>query len=311
MKRNEKILSLAEEIMIDITDSRLPLHNIILKASRLSLLANQPKNIETLKQWAKWAESNAHVLSSMTINLEAARDPNLSLSSANPNELLSGVSGRTNYVERAVIRKKADECASLQANYRAEIYNFALNVHSKWSFGSMAESIFEQKRTRVEPFLLKILPDGQQRLNSIDQNILSLNPEDWKSAVGSCRSLFMDIADVLNPPQKPEDKLRYINRIKDFISPRIKGTTKLKLTQKVLEEVKDRIDLTIDLTQGGSHKERTTLEKARDVVLYTYLALAEIVEVYVKNEPQAANEASILPIAESDTPPFIPTNSIL
>ena len=33
MERNNEILQLAEEIMIDITNDRIPLHNILLKAS--------------------------------------------------------------------------------------------------------------------------------------------------------------------------------------------------------------------------------------------------------------------------------------
>lgn len=70
----------------------------------------------------------------------------------------------------------------------------------------------EKITAQLEPILREIFPDINQRLNSIEQNIKSDNPEDWKNVVTSCGTLLMDIADILNPAKANEDKSKYINR---------------------------------------------------------------------------------------------------
>ena len=148
-------------------------------------------------------------------------------------------------------------------------------------FGNIAESIFERKRRKIEPVLREIFPDVEQRLNSIEQNIRSTNAEDWKSAFVSCRTLFIDIADVINPPRSKEEKEKYINRLKEFISPKIAGSTKKNLLESCLEEVKIRIELTVDSTQGSAHSIRPKLPDAENIVLYTYLIIADLLEIYI------------------------------
>lgn len=284
MKRNEQITKLAEEIMLDITNSRLPLHNILLKASRLSLLLDMPDNVKTFKEWARYAEQNQFTVDTFRANIESAKDRDVSISSANPNQYVWNPAG--NFMERQQIRTNANTIIGFLAQYRTETYNFALGVYAKWQFGNIAESIFEKKRRRSEPILREIFPDINQRLNSIEQNIKSDNAEDWKNAIASCRTLIMDIADILNPPQTAEDKSKYINRLKDFISPLVKSDTKKKLLKTYLEELKKRVEYTSDMTQGGAHQERPVLEEAEDVVLYTYLIIADLIVFYKDITPR-------------------------
>ncbi|HYT41617.1 MAG TPA: hypothetical protein VEP90_04685 [Methylomirabilota bacterium] len=278
MKRNEEITKLSEEILTDITNDLIPLHNILLKASRLSLLLDLPDNVTLFKDWAKHAERLQFIFSSFQANIEAAKDRDIYMSSANPAQFLVAPTG--NIIERTAIRKSASEVAEYLATYRTETYNFALGIYQKWQFGNIAESIFEKKRRKVEPVLTKIFPDADQRLNSIELNINSTNPEDWKNAVASCRTLIMDIADVLNPAEKPEDKPKYINRLKDFVSPLIRSETKNKLVKSYFDEIKKRIEYISNLTQGSAHKERPILEEAENIVLYTYLLIADLMEIY-------------------------------
>lgn len=120
---------------------------------------------------------------------------------------------------------------NLLSYYRAETYNFVLNIYTKSQFGNIAESIFEKKRMKADTNLRKIFPDINQRLNSIEQNIKSDNPEDWKNSVISCRTLLMEIADILNPPKTSEEKSKFINRLKDYVSPKIPSETKGKLVK--------------------------------------------------------------------------------
>lgn len=282
MKRNEEIVRLAEEIMVDITDSRLPLHNILLKASRLSMLLSIAENVNLFKEWAKYAEQNLFVVDTFKSNIESAKDRNVSISSSNPDQYVFSDLG--NYYERLTIRNDANQIVSNLAKYRTEAYNFAMGVYTKWKFGSIVETVFEKKRKKTEPVLREIFPDINQRLNSIEQNIRTNNPEDWENAVTSCRTLFMEIADVLNPPKNPEDKNKYMNRLKDYVSPIVKSKTKKKLLKSYLEETKKRIEYTSDLTQGGAHTDRPTLEEAEDIVLYTYLIIADLMSIYKNNK---------------------------
>lgn len=104
MKRNEEIIQLSHEIMLDITDSRLPLHNVLPKASRLSLLLDIPKNVELFQTWAKYAEQNQFALDAYKDNIASAKDPNVRFSS-NPNQYVMNSHG--NIMERSGIRKHA------------------------------------------------------------------------------------------------------------------------------------------------------------------------------------------------------------
>lgn len=284
MERNKEIVQLSNEIMLDITNGRLPLYVILLKAARLSSLLDMPKNVDLFKQWAKFAESNQFVIDTFRSSIESAHDPDISITSANPNEYVNGVYGgkhNGNVIERGGLRQEAKKVVGYLANYRTEAYTFASGINQNWQFGNIAETIFEKKRKRAEPVLERIFPDTSQRLNSIEQNLRSTNPEDWKNAVASCRALLMDIADLLNPPKDTADKGKYINRLKDYISPKIQSNTKKKLVKTYLDEVKARVEYTMDLTQGGAHQSRPAVQEAEDVVLNTYLIIAELMQVYV------------------------------
>lgn len=278
MTRNEEITALAEEIMLDITNNRIPLHNALLKASRLSLLIDMPKNVDLFKEWAKYAEQNSFVVETYKSTIESAKDRDVAISSANPYQTVYNPMG--NFMERSGIRSEAKNVVGFLAKYRTEAYNFASQVFTKWRFGNIAESVFEKKRKRVEPTLREIFPDADQRLNSIEQNIASRNPEDWKNAVISCRTLFLDIADILSPTKPGEDKKNYINRLKNFVSPKLTGKTKKNLLDTLFEELKNRIEFTSDLTQGSAHKDRPTITDSENIVLYTYLIISELIEIY-------------------------------
>lgn len=282
MRRNEEILNLADEIMLDITNSRIPLHSVLLKASRLSLLLDIPKNVTLFKEWAKFAEQNSFVIETYKSTIEAAKDHDVSIASANPEQYVFNPIG--NNIERAGIRNEAKQVVGYLASYRTETYNFALGIYTKWRFGSVAESIFEKKRSRTEPVLREIFSDANQRLNAIEQNILSDNPEHWKGAVASCRTLFMDIADILNPASTPDQKEKYINRLKDYISPRLESSTKKDILTSLLEEMKNRLEFTIQATQGSAHRARPSLVDAENVVLYTYLIIADLLEIHVSTK---------------------------
>lgn len=278
MSKNDEILLLAEEILVDITNQRLPLHNILLKTSRLSLLLDIPGNVTLFQNWAKYAEQNQFVVDTYQIDMSAAGDRDISVSSQNPNQYVFSPIG--NAFERTQLRNNARKITEFMSNYRTQAYDFALNTYQKWKFGGIAQSIFDRKRGRTEPTLQKIFPDINQRLNSIEQNLNSDNSEDWKNAVASCRTLIMDIADILNPPVEGEEKQKYLNRLKEFIKKGSSSKTKGDVQTAILEELCKRIELTSNLTQGSAHQKRPIKEAAEDIVLYTYLLVSDLLSYY-------------------------------
>lgn len=286
MKKSEEITELAYEILIDLSEDKIPLHCILLKASRLAMITNDPANMSIFQRMSNQAETSAFLIETFQSSIDAARDPNTSLASANPNQYLYS-SGGNNSGERTLLRKNTMQSISQIAEYRSSTYSFSLNIYQKYRLGNTAETIFERKRGRTDPILVEIFPDINERLNSIDLNIKSKNKEDWKNAVTSCRTLLMDIADILNPP---ETKGNYINQLKDFVSKKEESETRQKLLGSYINELKERIKYTVDLTQGPSHQTRPTLRYAEDVVLMTYLLISDLLDIYISNKETSAQE---------------------
>lgn len=282
MKRSEEITTLAYEILVDISDRRTPLHVSLLKASRLSQLLDMPTNVTLFQRWAEDAETMEFAVGSFNSAMEAARDPNISYAGGNQYYVPP-----SNILERTDIRTNTEAKVRKLATYKTVTYDFVMGIYTSWQFGNIAESIFERKRKRIEPILPEILTDVQSRLNSIEQNLRSENSEDWKNAVASCRALLMDLADTLMPPKEKVDKGKYIARLQTYISP-LNSKTKKSLLETLLDEIKLRIEYTMNLTQGAAHKDRPAKEGAEDVVLYTYLLLGEIAAIFesrkIKNQ---------------------------
>ncbi len=271
MGKNEEIETLALSILDDLTEGTVHLHAIMLKASKLSLLVNLPKNVEHFKKWASEIEPLEFTISSFASSMNAAVDPNVS-----HNSTLSIT--HHNSGERHGLRKKAEEATAQVAIYRSATYNYALGVYNNAKYGNLAESIFEKKRNRAEPLLRLYFADIEQRMNSIEGNINSKEPEDWANAVTSCRRLFMDLANELNPINGSKDSdEKYIDRLKDIISPKIESKSGKKLMKTMLDEMKARIEATIKKTQSSAHVYKPTLEEAEDIVLYSYMIIADII----------------------------------
>lgn len=274
MKRSEEITTLAKEILIDISDHRTPLHVSLLKASRLSLLLDMPANVTLFQNWAQDAETTEFIVGSFQSRIEAAKDPDISYAGEN-----RFYSPHGNSIERGAITSGVQSSVKTLAAYKTKTYNFVMGIYTRWQFGNIAESVFEKKRNRIEPVLPEIVVDIQSRLNSVEQNLRSENPEDWKNAVSSCRALLMDLSNKLMPPKSDEEKGKYITRLQTYLFP-MPSKTKKAVVKTLLDEMKHRIEHTMDLTQGGAHHDRPEKEKAEDVVLYTYLILGEIAEIY-------------------------------
>ncbi len=286
MKRSSEITSLANSIMLDITDKKLPLHLVALKASRLTRLLDDPEWTKWFVESAKLAEIEEFMVGSFECSMDAAKDREVSVSSANPTQHVFTPMG--NVFERSAVKKDAEQSIAHLSEVRSAVYIYASSVYAKWQFGNVAESIFEKRRSATDQALKNIFPDANERLNSIEQNLQNDSPEDWKNAINSCRTLLMDLADVLNPAKTPEEKGKYLNRLKDFISPKIDSESVRSLHVSYLEELKNILEQVIKSTQGGAHQERHSKNIAETIVLHTYLIVANLMEIHALSGDRSA-----------------------
>ena len=84
------------------------------------------------------------VLRLSQIALESARDPDVSISSANPNQWVSSPTG--NQFERNSIRQNVSLSTKRLASRRAFIYSYALQKYYELKFSGIAKDVFSRIR---------------------------------------------------------------------------------------------------------------------------------------------------------------------
>lgn len=144
-------------------------------------------SIEELEQDAKLID----------IALAAARDPDVSVASANPHQFVSGPIG--NSLERRAIRSSASTAQKRLSSRRSFIYADVMRRHHELKYSGIAGDIFSRIREKVDSSIGQNIPDAVQKLAAVYENLQSENVEDWSNAVHSCRRILQDLADVIYP----------------------------------------------------------------------------------------------------------------
>lgn len=222
--------------------------------------------------------------------LDAARDPSVSLSSANPNQYLYGPQG--NSLERQRIITSTATANNRLSSRRAFIYQYVLRKHYELKYSSVSDDIFSRIRHSVDDRIGSILPDSIQKFTSVYENLQSDNPEDWSNAVHSCRRLLQDLADIVCPARddvvqsvkgknttRKLGKENYINRIVFFIESKSDSDRFKDIVGSNLQFIGDRLDGVFKATQKGSHDTITSRTEADRYVAYTYLLIGDIISL--------------------------------
>ncbi len=227
------------------------------------------------------------------VALAAARDPDVSLSSANPNQYVSTSMGNSR--ERNSIQVRASYCANKLARSRSLLYQYTVRRHYELKLSGIADDIFTRTSQKVDEQIGKLIPDAVKKFTSVYENLQSDNPEDWANAVHSCRRILQDLADVIFPASdKPRmvviggekkeiliGKDQYINRIIAFVEEKSNSERFEELVGSNLSYLGDRLDSTFKASQKGSHTEITRREEADRYVIYTYLIVGDILSLYL------------------------------
>jgi hypothetical protein len=129
-------------------------------------------------------------------SLAAARDPNVSISSANPSQHVFSPSG--NWNERNLIRTGLQSNVKKLAERRAFLYRYVSSKYYDLKFSGIADDIFSRLRERIDSAIGVSVPGSVKRLTSVYDALSSDNSEDWSNAVHSCRRILQELADALS-----------------------------------------------------------------------------------------------------------------
>lgn len=245
---------------------------------------------EVLKSYA-YIESIAQLeeqVRSGEQGIAAARDPDVSIASANPHQYVSRPIGNT--FERRQLRESMSKATMRLASRRSFIYAYVLGKHYELKFSGIASDAFSRIRARLDTQIGAALPESIRRFTAVYENLLSDNPEDWANAVHSCRRILQDLADVLFPATDqprvtssgktislgPDN---YINRLVCFVEDSSSAGRFTDLVGSHLSLLGDRLDAVFRATQKGSHSEITDKAEADRYVVFTYLLVGDLVSL--------------------------------
>lgn len=227
--------------------------------------------------------------SSAQVALAAARDPDVSVSSANPKQFVHNPLG--NERERISIRRNAAIAQRRLSSRRSFLYTYALKRNHELKFSGIADDIFSRVRERVDDRIGDKVPAAVQKLSAVYENLNSDNAEDWSNAVHSCRRILQDLADSIYPARDDATievggksktiKLgpdNYVNRIIAFLQERTESERFQEIVGSHLSYIGERLDSVFRAAQKGSHA-TVNRDEADRYVVYTYLLVGDVLSI--------------------------------
>lgn len=226
------------------------------------------------------------LIATQKLRLSAAADPDISLSSANPNQNVFAPIGNAN--ERMAIVSSISNNQNLLQRVRGNLYSYILQIYNKLAYGNIIEDTFTKARLTVNDQLSTLCPKSIGKFVSVYENMDSDNPEDWANAVHSCRRILLDLADALYPPQntpiivgKKEIQVgpdQYINRLIQFISSKEGSKTYFNVVGTNLKSIGERLDAIYDAVCKGTHVDVSKDEASR-YIIHTYFLISDIISL--------------------------------
>lgn len=197
VSKNEAIFNLARDIMRKIKKDDVRLSNVLLQAAELSHLTGLDENIKFFSEGAKNVEKSQVYLDTYSSTIEAAKDPPISITSANPNEFVGWSAHKGNSLERQDIRQQQQNAVQTIAHYKTQTYEFVMRVYYTYLFGQEASSILDDYKKRVSNEILKRFPELKDSFEVINENINSINPRDWAAVASECRNILIKLSGQL------------------------------------------------------------------------------------------------------------------
>jgi hypothetical protein len=320
---------LAADLLADIELNRLVTEALLLKASRLARVvgAEQVQKILRLElggyytdvsEWAdiaawtgRWVDREKNRgwwgplteietrLEMLRIELQQCRVPDvqLSLSSANPHEMVTGWGGNTSQsvavpvnavlLRMREIRNEVEQLSGIRGRVLKIVYDFVSSTYYELAFSSTAGSVFEKFQAEVDAKLSGANGSDIEHLAAIAERLATGDTEAISHAMTSCRRLIEAVADMLFQPRaapvfidgQPVEvgQQQYLNRLNCYAAERVDSGSRRARIRKALREIHQRVS-------AGVHDD-ITQDEARALSLQTYAVLGEIVLLPARNAP--------------------------
>lgn len=224
------------------------------------------------------------------VTISAARDADISISSANPNQYVHAPVGNTR--ERATLRQNLSNDVASLASRRGFLHRYVSQRYDELRFSGIADDIFSRIRAAVDQRIGNTVPSAVQKFTAVYENLQSDNPENWANAVHSCRRILQDLADALFPSGADAVKMvngkkrtiklgpdNYINRLVAYVEERTDSGRYEAVVGSALHFMGDRLDAAFAAAQKGSHAEISSREEADRYVVYTYMLVADLLSL--------------------------------
>jgi DNA uptake protein ComE-like DNA-binding protein len=246
--KKEKGISLLDEVIENLENSKFSLFSSIQKLNRIGKLLNEEKLViwteiqigntkytSILQKWLKsYIENDKEKTKESEKELEKVTDKveelGITLGEVITNEELSAKAiesggGFLNigFVEEKyndfVKTKKGNDKTYYKTNLsttlsavKALAYKKASFYHKKYAYEHLPESNFEVLKNNVEDVLFDIDPELAEQLLLAFKSVSSKNEEEWSQGLTSCRRFFEKLADNLYPPSEKKINGRSLSK---------------------------------------------------------------------------------------------------
>ncbi len=175
---------------------------------------------------------------------------------------------------------------------RDEIHAIASEVLVWMSFGDVVQGIFDHARQLVDTRLVHLAPEAAKELAAAYAQLGSAaEPEELAGAANACRRILKDLADALYPPREGEvaydmeiGSNQYVNRLRAYAHDHIHSRRTRATWEAGIEHLDKRLATVNRLASKGAHEDLTIVE-ARMCLIYTYLVVADLLELAEPAEP--------------------------
>jgi len=284
VNKNEVIVSLAKDILRKIKKDNTKLSNILLQAAELSHLVGLDGNIDYFKEGSQKVEKSQVYLDTFSSTIEAAKDPNISITSANPTENVGWSAPKGNYLERKSILLKQQNAVQTIGSYKSETYEFVMKVYYTYLFGQEVGSILDSYKNIISKNILMKFSQFKSGFETISQNINGQNSRNWAAAASECRNILIILSSELWKRKKENfkrSKGKIIkvggknkkNKLIAYIDTKINSSNNIKKSKK--EKLYAIIHEIFDI--GGKQKRNINKNEVSTSVVDLYIFLAELI----------------------------------
>lgn len=223
-------------------------------------------------------------IQTLKIRMEAAKDRDVHISSANPNQWVA--SPINNSFERSSILESIKVNQAIFSRIKGRLYEFVLSTSHALNFSEITIEIFSKIKNVVETKLNKLAPQTLTELVTAHNYVNSTKHSDWSNVASGCRRILIQIADVVYPANNKEvtrgdgviinlNKENYRYRIRESLRGKEQSLVIARDTSEYLFQLLDSVDR---LSAKGD-KHIINQETAEKIIIYTYLLLFDILNL--------------------------------